>query len=222
MSCHAHATITGLRWVEVDNTLVDHASDPVAGAAWLANPAGWRTFNLMVLGDPDTTFTGFTIGEAHMPAVNNLVVYTDGVIFNHGAGGNLLTPNGPIFDAAPLLQFDTLMTIGDLDFTMATGNPASYNLEDGIIGLRGGVGAIGQVFGEEGMLRAMTITVSADFTYLGNYNAPEGLVSRAEVYYRRGFTTFGNATFLLPTVIPAPGVASALTLGGLVAMRRRR
>lgn len=217
----SHASVTGLRWIEVDNTVVDPSSDPIAGAAWLANPAGWRTFDLMVLGGANDRLSAFYIGDSIRPELDDYAIYTDGVVFHHSAGGDLLRPDGPIFDFAPLLQFDTFLTLGDLDEGFANAGPIGIDLTDGIAGLNGGVYTTPPYeprFGSEGMLRVMRLTVSADFNYLGNFRAPSGVFSEAAVVFNTGLTT----SFALPNFIPSPGVAGVLAIAGLVAARRRR
>lgn len=218
VSCHAHATVTGLRWVEVDNTIVDPASDPVAGAAWLANPAGWRTFDLMVLGDPGTNIGGWYFGSPLFPDLDDFVIYTDGEIFQHPAGGNLPRNDGPIYDFATLLQFDTYMTINGQTEMSLVPSFGGTDLSDGIAGLRGGVQVLPpEPIGASGLSQLLRITLSADFTYLGNYNAPDGLVSQAYL-----ISDGVSLPFLLPTEIPAPSAAAVLTLAGVGFVRRRR
>jgi hypothetical protein len=223
ISCHAHATVTGLRWVEVDNTIVDPASDPIAGAAWLANPAGWRTFDLMVLGDPDTAVTGWDMGQPRVQG-HPLLLYTDGDIFNHPAGFDLFLPPGPIFDFSPLLQFDTAATVNGLDRTVLAFNPSTTDFTDGLAGLSGGALGAGpnQLIGDDGELLLLRLTVSADFTYLGNANAPDGLVSALDVFIADSDASSQMVTLLYPDVIPSASASWVAILAVSALSRRRR
>jgi hypothetical protein len=224
LSLCAHASVTGLRWVEVDNAVVDPSSDPIAGAAWLANPAGWRTFDLMVVGDPDTAVTGWDMGQPQAQGPP-LLLYTDGDIFNHPAGFDLFNPPGPIFDFATLLRFDTAATVNGLDRTVLAFNPATTDFTDGLAGLGGGALGAGsdQLIGDDGELLLLRLTVSADFTFLGNANAPDGLVSALDIFVEDPAGTGAQTiTLLYPDVIPSASTSWVALLAMSALSSRRR
>jgi hypothetical protein len=225
LSSITHASVTGLRWVEVDNTVVDPSSDPIAGAAWLTNPAGWRTFDLYAEGDTTTRLQGFYFGNASNPSFDDFAIYTDGAVFNHAVGGDFPRPDGPIFGLAPLLAFDTLVTIDGLDERFVQAAFSGIDLSDGVAGLRGGLGTSSgftRPLGDDGVGWLMRLTVSADFSYLGNAGSPEGLTSIVEVFYLDEDGFIESVELLLPNVIPSPSAAGIFALAGLALTRRRR
>ncbi len=212
----ANAAITGAMWVEVPNatwapTGVAPSADPIAGAAWAAQP--YRTFDLMLLGSAGDLVNGVNLGGA---AADPYQINTGGgVIFNHSAGGDQrsMALEG-LFSA---MGFDTYATYGGNDTT--AGHP--FGGFAGTVNLTGAGGVIRftsfaaagnpAAVGANGMMRVLRVSVA-------NFNASTGGAGSLEV----GLPGGALATFQVGPWIPTPGATALLGLAGLAGLRRRR
>ncbi|MGD9691336.1 MAG: hypothetical protein AB7G17_00675 [Phycisphaerales bacterium] len=212
----ANAAITGAMWVEVPNatwspTGTAPSADPIAGAAWSANP--YRTFDLMLLGSAGDQVNGVNIGGA---AADPYQINTGGgTIFNHSAGGDQRSFNLEALFSA--IGFDTYATYGGNDTT----NGQPFGGFAGTVNMTGAGGVIRfssfaaagdpAEVGANGMLRVFRVSVA-------NFNESVGGSGSLEV----GLPGGALAVFQVGPWVPTPGAAALFGLAGVAGLRRRR
>ncbi len=222
--------VSGVTWVEVDNSSADAAGDVLAGALWRSEP-GWRTFDLYLVGEPGRRVQLANLGgdfPIGLPGLGLRVV--GGTVFNHpGASTEGLVETSPVLQGSALFnltRFDTYAALGAANAGGAA--PSEMQVVGMIQGLRNGQSegpVMGtwnhnplqfpgeqSVIGPDGMMRLLRVTVSASTTELwGRIEIGLGLPELALVAVD------------IPDAIPAPGGGGALVvLGCVLAARRRR
>jgi hypothetical protein len=210
-SAHAGLSISHA-WVQVDNTVGNPGADPINGALWNSN--NWVTYDLFLT--VNGLVNGVNLGSA--PGEENLGINFNAPVFNtQGFVASDFESNAQGTFSASL--YDTYV---DLGANNPDGNAASQLLGIGLNGLvpQGGVlrGAWssnppngGTSQDASNGIRILRITFDGDS--LGD----DSSIGTGTIQV--GLST-GVVTYNL--LVPSPGAAALLGLGGLIAARRRR
>lgn len=106
----ASAALRGIRWRAVEHTI-----PPGADPEWDEFVAAYSpySFDMLLLGDVGERVAGIDMGDASFPSASPNRLGTNGLVFNHSAGGDLRTPGFEDVDGLQGLRYDTFIALGD-------------------------------------------------------------------------------------------------------------
>ncbi|MCA9295119.1 MAG: hypothetical protein KC983_01355 [Phycisphaerales bacterium] len=225
----AHAAITGIQATEVDfssgyvmaDGSVDAGSAASVSAAWSTFHNSWDTFRLWA-----TVESSLDIVAAVSGSVDNGIdlIFDPGAggVFYNNAFGSLTAPNTAILNPFPEVAFDTFITMGTADNSVAP--PSIVDLNNDFNGLAGHVQA--QNLG-------YTVTPAPGFgvqsdgqggfrVLLGQFTVASGDTFSGQALVSGGGLIVFDDWAISSGTVPSPGVLALLGVAGLAGRRRRR